>query len=334
MTSSADPGRGPLVSVVMSLRDGGAPFVAYLERLGEALRSSFPTHEIVVVDNASPAGSMDGVRSALGSIPNVHLLRLTREMDVDIAMTAGLDHCIGDVVVTLHPLQDPPSAVVAAAELVARGNDVVYGVDRTLTEDRTLTYRLLARGWHWFFGRTSAADMPVVDFSLRAVSRRVLTTWLANTDRDRLLRVMPALSGFSYTIMPYEGDTAGRHRRSVPQAIRAGSRTLLTVSPAPLRIAYILALGAAILNLLYALYVVVIAAVRGDVVEGWVSLSLQSAGMFFLLSVILAILAEYVFQIVQRTAERPLYRIADEASSPALSIKEHLNVESPTEREP
>ena len=58
------------------------------------------------------------------------------------------------------------------------------------------------------------------------------------------------------------------------------------------------------------------------------SLSLQSAGMFFLLSVILALLAEYVFQVVQRTAEHPLYGIAEETSSAALSIKDRLNVEA------
>ena len=326
------------VSVVMTVHSGGDVVTRYLGDLSAALGKSFPDHELVLVDEASTAGTMDGVRAVMDEIPNIHLIRLTRSPEHDVGITAGLDHSIGDVIVTVEALRDPPLAIVNAAKLVAGGSDVVYGVDQTRTEHRRLTYRMLTRAWHWFFRRTSAVDMPVVDFSLRAVSRRVLNTWLGNSDRDRLLLVMPALSGFGYSMMPYEGQPSqDRLPRSIRGSVQTGGRTIMSATAAPLRIAYLLALLSGFLNLVYAAYVVLIAAVRGDVVEGWVSLSLQSAGMFFLFSIVLAILAEYVFQIVQRTAERPLYRIAEEASSPALSIKDRLNVEmpeSPTEAPP
>jgi polyisoprenyl-phosphate glycosyltransferase len=100
----------------------------------------------------------------------------------------------------------------------------------------------------------------------------------------------------------------------------------MAASVAPLRLAAVLAIAASLLSLLYSVYVVLITVFKGDVVEGWVSLSLQAAGMFFLLSVVMAILSEYVFQVAQRTHHRALYRVADESSSPSFSPKERLNV--------
>jgi hypothetical protein len=57
---------------------------------------------------------------------------------------------------------------------------------------------------------------------------------------------------------------------------------------------------------------------KRDVAAGWTTLSLQNAGMFFLLFLILAVVTEYVGRILNETRERPLYYIAEEANSSVL----------------
>jgi polyisoprenyl-phosphate glycosyltransferase len=141
------------------------------------------------------------------------------------------------------------------------------------------------------------------------------------------VRVMPALSGHDYCVFRYRGGGAqAPPRPSLSRWLRAGMQTIMAATVVPVRVATALAVVASFLNLLYSVYVIAVAAVKGDVVEGWTSLSLQMAGMFFLFSVILAILSEYIFQIAQRSHSRPLYRVIEEASSPSFTIKERLNV--------
>jgi hypothetical protein len=74
----------------------------------------------------------------------------------------------------------------------------------------------------------------------------------------------------------------------------------------------------ALLNLLYALYVLGIYLVKPDVIAGWTTLSLQQSGMFFFICLILAVLSEYVGTILGEVRSRPLYFIAHEANSSVL----------------
>jgi len=101
---------------------------------------------------------------------------------------------------------------------------------------------------------------------------------------------------------------------------------MASASSAPIRAAWILGLVGSGLNLLYAVGVVIIALAKGSVVEGWVSLSLQASGMFFLVFLILAIIAEYIFRLSEAAHDRPIYRISAESTSAAESLRERLNL--------
>jgi hypothetical protein len=50
--------------------------------------------------------------------------------------------------------------------------------------------------------------------------------------------------------------------------------------------------------------------------------------MFFLMSVVIAIMAEFMYQSNDTANERPIYRVAFEATSSVLEAREMLNVEA------
>ena len=83
----------------------------------------------------------------------------------------------------------------------------------------------------------------------------------------------------------------------------------------PLRLVSLLGLLAAGLNLLYALYVIVVYLVKKDVAPGWATLSLTMSSMFFLLFVSLAVISEYVGRILMENHNRPAYFLLDEKNS-------------------
>ncbi|MEP7217225.1 MAG: hypothetical protein ABI782_13320, partial [Anaerolineaceae bacterium] len=69
------------------------------------------------------------------------------------------------------------------------------------------------------------------------------------------------------------------------------------------------------------------AVVRGAV-EGWTSMSLQISVMFFLLSIVIAIMAEFMYHAHQTGSERPLYGVVFESTSSVLGVRDRLNVEA------
>ena len=66
--------------------------------------------------------------------------------------------------------------------------------------------------------------------------------------------------------------------------------------------------------------------IKTDVAEGWVSLSLQSAGMFFLICLILAMLAEYLFSLLGNAIGYPIYQISSESTSSVTERRVDLSV--------
>lgn len=279
-----------------------------LARMAAELAQRHPLHEIVTVTR-EPAPRP--------TLANVHSLELAPPADDRIRLAAALDHALGDVIVIADPLRDSPHAVAQAVALVSSGVPAVYEVRGRRGAARRWVHDVTRRT----FARVVGLPVPDVE-GVRACNREVLGDLLGNPDRDRLLEAFPAVTGHRWERMPAEADRDPEHR-----PLRWHVSALLAASARPLRLAYSVALLGAALNLAYSAYVVAINVIRGNTVEGWTSMSLQLAGMFFLISIILAVLAEYIFQVVKRGRDRPLYRIRRDATSPSLPARDRLNVE-------
>ena len=106
-----------------------------------------------------------------------------------------------------------------------------------------------------------------------------------------------------------------------------GARLLVSSTRKPLRMVSFLSIVGALSNLLYSIYVIAIGLFKDDVAPGWVTISLQQSGMFFLISLVLLVLGEYVLQLTHRVNEGPLYHVAQEFTSAVMTRRDKLNVE-------
>ena len=80
-------------------------------------------------------------------------------------------------------------------------------------------------------------------------------------------------------------------------------------------------------NLIYSLYVILVKIWKSNVAPGWATLSLQQSGMFFLLSLVLLILSEYILHIV-KSSEKPHYHILKNLLAREVTHQAKLNVET------
>jgi hypothetical protein len=102
---------------------------------------------------------------------------------------------------------------------------------------------------------------------------------------------------------------------------------LVTHSPAPLRLVSYLGGLASLLNVVCMAWVVVANVWKERVVEGWTTLSLQIAVMFFFLFTTLIVIAEYLAHAFQEVKDCPLYHVAEERiSSTAMSDARRRNI--------
>ncbi|QQR52788.1 hypothetical protein IPG36_01550 [bacterium] len=71
-------------------------------------------------------------------------------------------------------------------------------------------------------------------------------------------------------------------------------------------------------NLLYALYAIGNYLFNQRVSEGWTTLSLEMAVMFFFLFLMLSVICEYLGRVLEETRAQPAYHIMEELSSTVL----------------
>jgi polyisoprenyl-phosphate glycosyltransferase len=306
------------VSVVCRLRDERELVQPLLEDLVRVLRAHYENWEIVLVDDGSRDGTSSRVKEMLGRYEGVRLLRLSRAFGLDVALTAGLESAIGDVVVTLSAESDPPEIIPQLVDVARRDNAAVYGV--APSRRRGVLRETGGKIFHWICRRLLELPIEPRSTQLRALPRQAVNAIVEIKDRHRYLRALTPYIGYETRTVQYQPiSRSGRpQRESLFAAADAAIAVIVGNSTRPLRIVSWLALFAAFLNVLYIGYVFAVRIFKTRVAEGWMTLSLQNAGMFLLLFLILAVVTEYVGRILDETRERPLYYIAEEANSSVM----------------
>jgi glycosyltransferase involved in cell wall biosynthesis len=318
--------RDIFVSVVLRVRDSEAYIGQALERLAAVMEAHFAYYEIVVVDDASTDATRARIAEVQARARNIQLYGLARRKGDSIALTAGLDHAIGDMIITLDPRLDPPDLIPDMVARALEGVDIVYALPRERLRSRGLG-NLAVRGFTAMMARLNNVDVPQAMSSYRLLSRTVLNYMLEAVDRHRSLTFLPALSGYPYATIDYDRLTpAGGRNAAFGERVVKALDLLFSTSARPLRIITLLSLGISVLSLIYAIYSVLIFVVRDDIAKGWTSLSLQISGLFFLVCIILAVMSEYLLQVLEATTQRPRYHIATQRHSTTMAVAGERNV--------
>ncbi|HEX8431908.1 MAG TPA: glycosyltransferase family 2 protein, partial [Longimicrobium sp.] len=267
-----------LISVVAPLHNDADIVAGFVDEVLGVLSSAFTHYELVLVDDGSLDATPDVVNEVLERHEFVRCIQLSRHFGEDAAISAGLESVIGDFAVVMLPNSDPPSLIPDLLERARGGVDVVYGV-RTSRGDERLWARWGAAFFYWYSQRVMKLGLPKNSTHFRCLSRRALNALLRIRDRSRYLRLFTSYIGYRSEPFPYApANRRGRHAgRGSMESLELALTLVIDNSPHPLRLVSGVALVAGLMNVVYALYVVLIYAFKSDVAEGWVTLSLQNA---------------------------------------------------------
>ena len=171
--------------------------------------------ELVLVDDGSRDGTGERLRALAAADPRIKLICLSRSFGHQAALSAGLEHARGDVVVMIDgDLQDPPELIGEMLDSWRGGADVVYAV-RESREGETAFKLASARWFYRLFAKLARIELAHDSGDFRLMDRAPLDALLSMPERNRFLRGMTVWVGFTQTAVPYRARGAHRRREQV-----------------------------------------------------------------------------------------------------------------------
>lgn len=261
-------------------------------------------------------GSRDSTATILERLhradTRVGLINLSRNFGHQAALSAGLDHADGDVVITMDgDLQHPPALISTMLDAWHDGFDVVHtrkvetvGLSRRRSIATRIAYSLVQR--------VSQIRIIPQASDFRLLDRQVLDALRSLPEHSRLYRGLTPWVGFRQGVLPYEAAerAAGTSQYGLRQLLSLFTRAVFDFSDIPLHVGLALGGIAVGLSCLYLLFILAWLVFGQHTPPGWASsmsitLLLNSVTLAFL-----GIIGVYVARIYNEIRARPTYVIS------------------------
>lgn len=269
--------------------------------------------ELVFVNDGSTDNTVQLIKKLKSESVDVRYIDLSRNFGHQIAVTAGLDQCVGDLVVIIDAdLQDPPELI---AEMVAKaqtGFDVVYA-KRIKRKGESFLKKATAKFFYRLLASITSVDIPIDTGDFRIISRRVVEALKLMPEREKFLRGQIAWIGFDQTFVEYERDerVAGNTGYTWRKMLRFALDGITSFSNFPLKMATVSGFVMSFVSFLLMLYALYSRFILRVYEPGWTSLMLSVLfiGGIQLLSI--GIIGEYIGRISNNVKQRPTYLVKD-----------------------
>lgn len=316
------------LSIVFVVRKQSGHITKIISDAASGISSLVSDYELIIVDNASDDDSVTVLKNLTGEngLPNLQVYALTKEVDADTASWVGLENALGDFVVVIDPLADDIDFLPEMLDKAVRGADVVFANNQQKVP-QSLAYRCAYAVFNGLYKRFNGIHLAKEAPQYRVLSKRVVNFILQHPQPAMTYRHLPATGGFARVNLNYSAAPTTSQTKRLGESIDRGMRLLVSTTRAPMRLVTSLSLFGAVANVVYSIYVVAVGFLKTDIAPGWISLSLQQSGMFFLISLVLLVLGEYILHMVSLSNEGPLYHVGQEFTSARMTRREKLNIE-------
>jgi polyisoprenyl-phosphate glycosyltransferase len=313
-----------LVTVVAPVLGEAEVVAGFVKDVSALVRENFTNYEIILVDSGAEVPVLEAVVELTKELPCIRVIRLSRTANRDVMLFAGLEAAIGDYVVVAMPATDPPHVILDLVRNMAAGFDIVYGLSEKPLR-RSWVTTVGARLFYWYGRKYLGLNIPPNSTYLVGLNRRSTNALTRIKGRYRHVRHLTRQVGFKtavYHYKPLDPGAGAMPARGFMESLRLAKEIVVSYSQHPLRVVSMVGLVASLLNLGYAVYVIAVYVFNRRVSEGWTTLSLELAVMFFILFIILSVICEYIGRILEETRAQPAYHIMEEISSTVLVADE------------
>ncbi|HXG93939.1 MAG TPA: glycosyltransferase family 2 protein [Blastocatellia bacterium] len=212
----------PEISVFLPVYNEEENIEPLNEKLTQALDALGRPYEIIYVDDGSTDHSLTRLREIAERDERVRVIALRRNYGQTAAMSAGIDHARGEILIPMDAdLQNDPADISRLLEKLDEGFDVVSGW-RKDRKDRWLTRRLPSNIANRLISRISGVRLHDYGCSLKAYRRDVLSHVKLYGEMHRFIPIYAGWAGARVTEIPvnHHARNAGRSKYGLSRTIK------------------------------------------------------------------------------------------------------------------
>lgn len=299
----------PHVAIIMPVYNEAAVLNLTYARVRDVMESEGMSWSLLFVNDGSRDESNDLLEALFAADDRVSYITLARNFGHQAALSAGLDHVHGDVIVTMDAdLQHPPELIRVLVEAWSEGYDVVH-TEKLATEELGRFRSITTRFAYAAISRVSTTPFVSNASDFRLLDRDASAAVSRLPERGRLYRGLTPWIGLRQAVVPYVAPAraAGSSTYGLKQLASLFTRAFFDFSSAPLFVALILGFSAISLCFAYLTFVLIAFLIGMSIPSGFVSLIFAIVFLSSVNLVLVGVLGIYVSRIYDEVRGRPTY---------------------------
>jgi glycosyltransferase involved in cell wall biosynthesis len=304
------PARPKLDCIIPMFNEAGN-IIPLIKQLSHVLKQENIEYEFIVIDDGSTDMSIHNVLEYGQDFP-ISLVQLSRNFGKEIALTAGIQHSSGDVVLLIDAdLQDPPEVIFQFLKHWRDGYDIVFALHPKSRDNEPWLKKIFTRVFYKIINIGINPKVPENSRDFRIMDKRVVDAIKALPERKRFMKGLYNWVGFTQLAIevPVQKRQSGHSKFNASKLFSLALTAITTFSNVPLRLWMGIGALISLASIFYGIIVVFDALLFGTAPQGWPTLAaaISFLGGIQLLSI--GMLGEYIGRIYDEAKQRPIYFI-------------------------
>ena len=269
-------------------------------------------YEIIYINDGSKDRSLPIILGLSEDNSSVKYIDFSRNFGHQIAISAGLEHALGESIVIMDgDGQDPPELIPELLTKAKEGFEVVYA-KRKKRKGESFLKKITAKLFYRFLANITQIEIPLDTGDFRLIDKKVQKVLLKMPEQHKYLRGQIAWIGFNSTFVEYDREErmGGSTKFTYSKMMRFATDGISGFSNWPLKVATMLGFavsGIAFILILYSLY----QKFFGYTEVGWTSLHISVLFLGGVQLLGIGILGEYLGRVSENVKNRPTYIVKD-----------------------
>ena len=255
-----------ILSIIVPVYNEIEVIQQFHQRITAVMQEINYPYEIIYIDDGSEDETLAQLNQLKQLDNHISIVDLSRNFGKEIAMSAGLDHSIGDAVIIIDAdLQDPPELIPQFIQEWHNGYDVVYA-QRNKRQGESWLKKKSAENFYKLLGKLSEIEIPKNTGDFRLLSRRAVDALKTLNEHHRYMKGLFAWIGYPQKAIFYDRDprASGQTKWSYWRLWNFAIEGITSFSNIPLRISAYLGFITACGAFLYGTYMLLRTLIFGN----------------------------------------------------------------------
>ncbi|MFM7683113.1 MAG: glycosyltransferase family 2 protein [Bacteroidota bacterium] len=296
------------ISVCFAVYQNQGALTKLYEEITAELTTHFPedSYELLFVNDGSKDNSLLELIKLNKLDKRVKIISFSRNFGQMAAILAGWEHAKGDAVINMAAdLQDPPEQVIKMLKEWKAGNEIVisYRNSHVTSISKKITSRL--------FYKLLLPNVPPGGFDFALIDRKSMNAINSLSEKNRFYQYDILWAGFNVKFIPYDKleRKIGKSQYNFLKRFKNFYSAFLNVSYLPLRALTTIGAIVALSGFIYAIDIIYAHYFLETPFNGWAPIMITMLILGGLIMLMLGVLGEYIWRILDEVKKRPNYII-------------------------